>query len=105
MELGALVCTAARPRCDACPIVERCEWHRSGRPAYQGPPRRGQAYDGTDRQCRGRLLAAVRDSDRVVPKARLDTLWSDDAQRERALAGLLADGLVVSRPGGYALPD
>ncbi len=105
MELGALVCTAAKPRCDACPIVEQCEWRRSGRPAYQGPPRRGQTYDGTDRQCRGRLLAVVRDSDRVVPKARLDAVWSDDAQRERALGGLLADGLVVSRPGGYALPD
>jgi len=105
MELGALVCTAGKPRCDACPIVERCAWHRAGRPTYDGPPRRGQTYDGTDRQCRGRLLAAVRDSGRPVPKTSLDTLWPDVAQRERALAGLVADGLVVSRAGGYTLPD
>jgi A/G-specific adenine glycosylase len=105
MELGALVCTAANPRCDACPIVAQCAWHAAGRPAYHGPPRRGQTYNGTDRQCRGRLLAVLRESDRLVPRKRLDTAWPDDAQRARALAGLLDDGLVVTKPGGYALPD
>jgi A/G-specific adenine glycosylase len=105
MELGALVCTAANPRCDACPVVAQCAWHAAGRPAYEGPPRRGQTYAGTDRQCRGRLLAVLRDTHQVVPKVRLDRAWADEAQRERALAGLVADGLVVTRPGGYALPD
>jgi NADPH:quinone reductase-like Zn-dependent oxidoreductase len=28
----------------------------------------------------------------------------DPAQRERALTGLLADGLAVTTPGGYTLP-
>lgn len=105
MELGALVCTAANPRCDACPIVAQCAWHGAGRPAYDGPPRRGQTYAGTDRQCRGRLLAVLRETHAVVPRSRLDAEWADAAQRERALAGLLADGLVVTRAGGYALPD
>jgi A/G-specific adenine glycosylase len=104
MELGALVCTAASPRCDACPIVARCAWHAADRPAYDGPPRRGQTYAGTDRQCRGRLLAVLRETHAAVPKTRLDAAWADEAQRARALAGLLADGLVVSGPGGYALP-
>ena len=31
MELGALVCTARDPRCDACPVADRCAW-RGGRP-------------------------------------------------------------------------
>lgn len=94
MELGALICTARTPKCDQCPIVERCAWSLAGRPAYDGPPRKGQTYDGTDRQARGRLLAVLRDSAGPVGKARLDVAWPDAAQRERALDGLVADGLV-----------
>ena len=105
MELGALVCTANAPRCDACPIVDRCAWHAAGRPAYDGPPRRGQSYAGTDRQCRGRLLAVVRETDRPVTRAALDAAWPAGAQRERALASLLADGLLVRCADRYALPD
>jgi A/G-specific adenine glycosylase len=104
MELGALVCTAANPRCEACPIAEQCAWQRAGRPAYDGPPRRGQTYAGTDRQCRGRLLAVLRDAEGVVSKARLDAAWPDGSQRARALSGLLHDGLAVSTGSGYALP-
>ena len=59
MELGALVCTADRPKCPTCPVVETCAWHTAGRPAYDGPPRPVQTYAGTDRQCRGRLLAVA----------------------------------------------
>jgi A/G-specific adenine glycosylase len=104
MELGALVCTANGPSCETCPILEQCQWHGAGRPAYDGPPRRGQAWAGTDRQCRGRLLAVARDADGVVAPARIEAAWAEDAQRERALASLLADGLLVARDGGYALP-
>jgi len=104
MELGALVCTAANPRCDACPVIDRCAWQQAGRPAYDGPPRRGQTYAGTDRQCRGRLLAVLRDAESVVPQHRLEAAWDDVAQRTRALASLLDDGLVVASDEGYALP-
>jgi A/G-specific adenine glycosylase len=106
MELGALVCTAARPACERCPIQARCVWQQRGKPPYDGPPRRGQAYAGTDRQCRGRLLAVIREAYGVVPRTRLEAAWPDEPQRERALAGLLADGLVMAAgPAGYALPD
>jgi A/G-specific adenine glycosylase len=105
MELGALVCTAANPACERCPIVAACAWHRAGRPAYDGPPRRGQRYAGTDRQCRGRLLAVLRDTDGVVSSRRLDVAWPEPVQRARALAGLLDDGLVVAHGRqGYSLP-
>jgi A/G-specific adenine glycosylase len=30
MDLGALVCTRSRPRCDVCPVVELCAAHRLG---------------------------------------------------------------------------
>lgn len=105
MELGALVCTARTPRCGGCPIADGCAWRLAGRPAYDGPPRRGQTYAGTDRQCRGRLLAVLRDSDGPVEKGALDVVWDDAVQRERALDGLVADGLVDPLDDGrYALP-
>ena len=105
MELGALVCTARSPRCVDCPVIDRCAWQRNGRPAYDGPPRKGQAYAGTDRQCRGRLLAVLRDAADPVEKPALDVVWSDAVQRERALDALIADGLVDPLDDGrYALP-
>ena len=33
MELGALVCTAAHPRCSGCPVAAECSWRRAGSPA------------------------------------------------------------------------
>jgi A/G-specific adenine glycosylase len=105
MELGALVCTAANPACERCPIVDRCAWYAAGRPAYDGPPRKVQTWAGTDRQCRGRLLAVLRDSDGPVHLGALEAVWHDAEQRTRALAGLLEDGLVVrAGPTTYALP-
>ncbi|WP_242907846.1 A/G-specific adenine glycosylase [Actinomadura terrae] len=105
MELGALVCTARAPRCVDCPVIASCAWQREGRPAYDGPPRRGQTYAGTDRQCRGRLLAVLRDAEGPVEKPALDAVWSDAVQRERALDTLVADGLVDPlHDGRYALP-
>lgn len=105
MELGAVVCTAARAACERCPVTHLCAWHAAGRPAYDGPARKVQDYAGTDRQCRGRLLGVVRDADQPVPRGRLDAEWHLPEQRDRALAGLLADGLLVEpEPGFYALP-
>ncbi len=106
MELGALVCTAAAPRCGACPISDQCVWNTAGRPAYDGPPRRGQAWAGTDRQVRGRLMAVLRDTAGSVDRSKLDIVWPDPTQRDRALQSLLDDGLVVHTKGDhYSLPD
>lgn len=106
MELGALVCTARDPSCGACPVADRCAWLAAGRPAHDGPPRRGQAWDGTDRQCRGRIMAVLRDADGPVHSSRIDAVWPDAAQRDRCLAGLVADRLVeAAGPSTYALPS
>lgn len=105
MELGALVCTAKAPKCATCPIHELCRWNELGRPAHQGPPRRGQTYAGTDRQARGRLLAVLRHATMPVEARAFEAVWNPAEQRERALAGLLADGLAVKLPDGrYRLP-
>jgi A/G-specific adenine glycosylase len=106
MELGALVCTARTPRCADCPLSGDCTWRLAGKPAYDGPPRKGQTYAGTDRQCRGRLLAVLRRSSGPVEKAALDDVWDDTLQRERSLAALIEDGLVDPlKDGRYALPS
>jgi A/G-specific adenine glycosylase len=104
MELGALVCTAARPRCEECPAREACAWRAAGYPAYDGPPRRGQAWSGTDRQCRGRLMAIARDSTGSVTGDALARAWPDAGQRDRCLTSLITDGLLVRSGSRYSLP-
>ena len=105
MEFGALVCTARSPRCTECPIAAVCRWRLAGFPDQLERPRPAQPYHGTDRQCRGALLAVLRSVDAGVPLAELDASWADASQRERALASLVADGLVVRLANGsYALP-
>jgi A/G-specific adenine glycosylase len=105
MELGALVCTARAPRCGECPLATSCAWLAAGRPEYDGPARRGQRFAGTDRQVRGLLLDVLRESTGSVPRSALEAVWSDPVQRERALDGLVADGLVEPMRGRrYRLP-
>lgn len=105
MELGALVCTARAPRCGDCPLMATCAWRLAGSPPYAGPAKAIQRFAGTDRQVRGLLMAVLRDSDEPVDKVRLDAVWPDPVQRERALDSLAADGLVDPLPDGrFALP-
>ena len=106
MELGALICTARGPRCPSCPVSDLCRWRRSGfQTSPVGRRRRNQTYEGTDRQCRGALLAAIRDADEPLSLRALGEYWPDAAQRARALASLIIDGLVVTADNRrYRLP-
>ncbi len=105
MELGAIVCTARTPRCSACPLADVCAWRAAGYPDYEGPRAAVQKkFEGSDRQVRGLIMAELRASDIAVGASELETVWADDVQRTRALAGLLTDGLVVDTPDGYELP-
>ncbi|HEY8790919.1 MAG TPA: A/G-specific adenine glycosylase [Actinopolymorphaceae bacterium] len=103
MELGALVCTARAPDCAVCPVRTRCRWFEAGQPEAQDRPRT-QGYEGTDRQARGQILAILRGADDPVPPSDLEPEWPPAEQRDRALASLLADGLVVLDNGDYRLP-
>jgi A/G-specific adenine glycosylase len=104
MELGALVCTAARPHCARCPVAAGCAWRLAGQPS--APARRpGQRYVGTDRQCRGALLAVLRAAAGPVSADDLARAWPAPTQRARALDGLIADGLIDPRPDStFSLP-
>jgi A/G-specific adenine glycosylase len=106
MELGAVICVARSPRCGACPIRHMCGWRTAGYPEHSGPRRAVQKrYEGSDRQVRGLLLAKLRASPTAVGRDQFTAVWDDAAQRDRALAGLFADGLVEQESDGkYALP-
>jgi A/G-specific adenine glycosylase len=129
MELGALVCTARAPRCPACPLRQVCAWQLAGTPPYDGKPHPVQAWHGTDRQVRGRLVAALRATDQPLGRAELLAASlpagpglgpgpgpglgpglgpEQRSQAERCLAALVADGLVevLEGAGGgrYRLP-
>ncbi len=101
MELGARICTAKTPRCGECPVADACAWLAAGRPAWDGPERRTQAWEGTDRQCRGRIMAALRGHGATLLS---DVAWSDARQLAACADSLVADGLAVRTADGLALP-
>lgn len=99
MELGAVVCTARVPKCEACPLADLCAWRVSGFPEYAGPQRPRQArFEGSDRQMRGRVMRELRASHRPVTRVELASL-ADGAERaeqlERAIGSLVRDGLAT----------
>lgn len=106
MELGALVCTSKSPECGSCPIVGSCAWRFAGYPDNAtGTKPKQKKYEGSDRQARGAILAVMRSAGHDVSKAELDETWSEPIQRDRALASLIADGLVrVVADDTFALP-
>ena len=106
MELGATVCVARRPRCTACPIADACAWHLAGHPDTGDAPRRQAAYAGSDRQARGVVLRALRESPSLaVPPERLTPLWPDAGQLGRAVDSLVRDGLAELSDGVLRLPS
>jgi A/G-specific adenine glycosylase len=92
MELGATVCTARAPRCDACPLAEGCDG--PGAPAPRRPAR--PRFEDTDRFVRGRVVAALA-AGAPLPEVAPGRL-------ERALEGLERDGLIERAAGGFRLP-
>lgn len=94
MDLGATICTARRPRCEACPL-DACG--SRGRVA-EAPPRSRSAerFEDSDRFVRGRVVAALAAGEALpdFPPPRL----------ARALEGLERDGLIVRHADGVRLP-
>lgn len=105
MELGALLCTARVPRCGTCPLRESCAWRLAGFPPdAHADKRRTQSWEGTDRQVRGRVMAALRSADEPVPRVLLADA-GPQPQLDRCLAGLVEDGLAETDDAGrYLLP-
>jgi A/G-specific adenine glycosylase len=96
MELGATVCTARTPRCGACPAAAWCA--SAGRPAaVESPSQRvAERFEDSNRFVRGRVVAALAAGEGLPVDIAPERL-------ERAVAGLLQDGLVRRVEGGLAL--
>jgi A/G-specific adenine glycosylase len=103
MELGAVLCTATNPNCDACPLRTTCAWNSAGQPHTAVTRRRQPTYTGSDRQERGRILALLRAHDKLTAAA-LAHDAKDSAQHIRARVSLLADGLISTTGRHLHLP-
>lgn len=123
MELGALICTAKSPQCEACPVQAECAWIQAGKPEPDYVPR-GQAWAGTDRQLRGAMMAVLREATGPLPRdfllspATADLKYPDENvpalenlkklnsptdQVIRCYNGLISDGLAQERDGKVSL--
>jgi A/G-specific adenine glycosylase len=97
-DLGATVCTASRPACGVCPLRSQCRWKRDGLslpdPWRASPSARPQStFAGSDRQGRGRLIAALRQGPVSPERLAIACGWPDDGHRaERITAALVAEG-------------
>jgi A/G-specific adenine glycosylase len=90
MDLGATVCLARIPRCDACPLAGGCP----SRGIRDEPARKQGPFEGSFRQRRAITLRLVADSERALGEL--------DAE---AVHSLERDGLVVVSEGRVELPD
>jgi A/G-specific adenine glycosylase len=97
LDLGARVCTARAPRCDACPLASACAWRGVGddpAPGSFGVSGRQSRFEGSDRQGRGRLLDALRGG--PVVEVAVACGWPEDPERaSRVAAGLVAEGFAA----------
>jgi A/G-specific adenine glycosylase len=90
MDLGATICVARKPRCDACPLSPTCP----SRGVHDEPVRKQCPFEGSFRQRRATTLRTVAESSR--------RLLELDGE---AVHSLERDGLVVVSEGLVALPE
>lgn len=105
MDLGALVCSARAPACEACPLSTSCAWRSAGFPAAQTAAQATPRFETTARYARGRIIDALREA-----PATTDELGAalPEAHRGRVghyLDALLRDGLVTRAGDCWRLPD
>ena len=103
MELGAVICTSQSPKCGICPVANDCIWRSLDYPKSD-VVKRTQSWHGTDRQCRGTIVQALRENS-TLNKKQVHLLWDVPSQVEKALLTLLDDGLIESRgKNKFSLP-
>lgn len=112
MELGALICTARAPKCEDCPVLAQCAWVAAGKPEPDVVAKT-QSWNGSDRQVRGAIMGVLRaqgaiDVGRlrttVEATGRLGRHVPESAQWDRAVTGLVNDGLAVLSEDLLTLP-
>ena len=92
MDLGATICLARIPRCDACPLADGCP----SRGTRDEPLRKQSRFEGSFRQRRADTLRLVAATAGPPPRDELD---------DEAVESLERDGLVVLlEDGSVSLP-
>ncbi|MBA3945374.1 MAG: A/G-specific adenine glycosylase [Herpetosiphonaceae bacterium] len=125
MELGALICTATRPRCQQCPLRAACRAYQTWRIADEQlvlmpqpirPVRaiaeRSAPFHTSNRFFRGRVIAALRPlpPGAILPYSELGPQVKPDWNLQELdwlkaiVAGLADDGLVAINEEGVRLP-
>jgi A/G-specific adenine glycosylase len=101
MELGATVCLARRPRCEACPVSRWCASVGRVEPARSQAAASSVPFEHTTRWLRGRIIDRLRTLD--------DGTWEhpprsigrhDEAAVAAAITALEREGLLERRPDG-----
>ena len=85
-----------------------CAFLKAGRPGLgERRTRPRQRFQGTDRQVRGLVLAALRElpAGVTLPREDADKLWKDQIQLAACIASLDDDGLIEILDGGLRLPS
>ena len=108
MDLGAQACTKRDPSCGRCPAQPWCAWageilgsESSGQPdpadRSAGVSARQAPFEGSDRQARGRLLAALSDGPLPTERAAAAAMRfeHDEARAQRLVEELIAEGLIT----------
>ena len=109
MEVGAVLCRPTRPGCAVCPLAGECAWRGSDPEAdpaagSAGVSRTQARFEGSDRQARGRLMAAL--VGRAVEIGEIAPVMGRDvSEAQRLLDDLLAEGLCVREDDTVRLPD
>ena len=109
LDLGATVCTARAPKCGACPLRNLCVFRGAGDDPAVGSAAvsgRQSRFAGSDRQGRGRLVAAMREGPLTAADLASAAGWPDDEPRaQRAMATLIIDGLAQEVSATFRLPE
>jgi A/G-specific adenine glycosylase len=109
MDYGARVCTP-RPHCDVCVVSRWC----AARPRFEAgeratPIRAQGAFDGSDRQWRGRIMRHLRAHPAPLRTsallAALAPTPEDASMVRRLLAALCEEGMTWQRAGWCGLGD
>lgn len=109
MEYGARVCTP-RPRCEQCVVARLCAARpRFARGELARPVRAQGAFDGSDRQWRGRIMELLRSRSGGLRRSEIiDALAATAAERKRArrlLRALCDERLAWSHDGWCGLGE
>lgn len=119
MELGALVCTAAKPRCQLCPLRPECRayaaWcaadaavftYQPARPVFKKVAERSVPFSSTTRYARGRIVDALRHQPpgawlslaELGPLIKAEWVLDDMPWLLGLVGGLASDGLLEVDP-------